>query len=175
MKRAEFIKPITVIIICLLCCTVTATFSWFNRTGSSNGQAMEFAATAQIRSQNCTVTVYSGTKENNDIVYEQTPVTTVNTSIPSKEKLYFKAVITNNDTTATNVTLYSQSSFSSAMEVSALSPTKTNKAYSGSANVPCAVNVNIPAGSVQQVEWFVNNTGSASGVLQVSSFYAEYN
>lgn len=173
-KTFSIIKPIIIIVVCLMC-TVSISFSWFTRQTANSGNAMELSKTMGIRSEGCTAETYYGTEINGQIVYAQQSVTSLeNYNVTSEQRIYFKTAVTNNDKADTNISMYMNCNFTSDLTVVVTSPTKTNKAYNGLVDIPVAINMNIPAGATKEITWFVSNTSKEDVLASFNNFYLIY-
>ena len=102
MKRLLYPLCLLMAVLIIVIGMTSISYSWFE-PDVKEGIGLELKDTTKLRSNECTVVTYSGTKGNKIVHYETSPVANSNVTLsadtsgetPKPEYLYYKTVITN--------------------------------------------------------------------------------
>lgn len=191
MKKRFIITQIIVVIL-LLVCLVSYTYSWSHRDSVSGGYKqtpMSLSYSSSINGNSCTAVTYRGTKDatTGDIIYSTTPLTSLSkTAVQEGTVLYFRTDISNADDAATNVSLFVNYNYSADLEgnyfLGVTAPTVKRFSYPAQRSeldteeicyvewVPVVNQHEVPAGDGSSVnsyiEWYIEC--NAAGNFEIS-------
>lgn len=174
MKRLLPILCALMAILIVVIGASTASYSWFE-PDVKEGIGLEFKTETKLRSQNCSVATYSGSKGNKVTNYETSPVANTNVTVSATTSgetttpgyAYFKTVITNSSADNDTVVSLFIPSFdigdNSNASICVAVPTNSVRTYSAdqadvhivrNAYVPRYVAADANPGQII-IEWFV--------------------
>ena len=175
---------------------VTATFSWYNRSVSSDGETgnlLKYSQSGKVNGNGCTIKTYAGTEDKGKITYSDNELSTSSetlTTAPGANN-YFKTEIKSEGTADGTVSVYLENfSYdktlgSGSVNVGIIQPEKTYKSFSTaesgsvySASKICLEdNLMVTSGSTIEIYWFVEvgSSTTGSGNITLGTMHLVYN
>ena len=180
---------LTLAVLILLVNVITASYSWFSPT-SLSGAGMKFQQSDFIRSENCSLKLFQGTKVNGVITYSEVSTNTSVDSTPSTDPTvglnYFRVVVKNDDTVnASNVSILFNCTINADTTIGIMTPSNAVHTYTSdmaektvflvrNAYVKKLVSTEVNPGELY-VDFFIRYTGSDSFTLSPSDLIILYN
>ncbi|MCD8026840.1 MAG: hypothetical protein LUF33_07985 [Clostridiales bacterium] len=184
-RKSKLLTHIIILALCLLT-TVTAAFSWYDRStaATETGNLLTYTQTGKISGEGCTVVTYVGTENNGVISYDSDDISSSSYSSLTTEPgsvNYFETVIKNNGTADCMISVYLEdftysNGLSGYVKLGLTQPEKTYKTVS-SARVCLEDNLEIGQGETVTVDWFVevDSDCSDSGSISLGTMHIVYN
>lgn len=180
---------LTLAVLILLVNVITASYSWFSPT-SLSGAGMKFQQSDSIRSENCSLKLFQGTKVNGVINYSEVStnasVTGTSSDDPTEGLNYFRVVVKNADTVnASNVSILFNCAINAGTTIGIMTPSNAVHTYTSNmaektvflvrnAYVKKLVSTEVNPGELY-VDFFIRYTGSGSFTLSPSDLEILYN
>lgn len=173
---------------------VTATFSWYNRSVSSDGETgnmLKYSQSGNVNGEGGTIKTYAGTNDNGKVTYSDKELSTSSDALTSKPGAinYFKTVITSMTDSTVSVYLenfsYERSLGSGNVKIGIIQPEKTYKSFSTTASgsaynvsrICLEDNLMVTSGGTIEIYWFVEvgSGTTGSGNITLGTMHLVYN